>query len=215
MSSLRSVRVNSTLLKQLRAQSGLTQAELAKRAGYTERLIRKAEGGGSLSHETIETLAETLRQLGLSVTARQLCIDQLTIARKWIEDFEQHEARMIPFVRDFLSEELVFVCPGKEATAPFIGKWKGIAGLQGFLDAYFAVFRRVPMTDVTYTVGTDTVSVRFLESGYIGDHLCGPIRVNMHFQFDSDGLIVRIDDEYDTQAGADTKAIADEKLNER
>ncbi len=69
------------------------------------------------------------------------------------------------------------------------------------------------MTDVTYTSGENAVIVRWLESGYIGAHLCGPIRINMHFRFDSDGLIAQIDDDYDTQAGAINKSAADQKLH--
>lgn len=209
--SVRSIPVNSALLKKMRLESGLSQAALAKAAGYSERLVRKAEAGGSLTRQAIDHIAEALRQRGISITAQQLVMDHLEVARKWIEAWEQHERAMIPHVRDHLAEDMLFVCPGKPDTAPFIGTWKGIDGLQGWLDAFFSVFRRVPMQDAQYTVGENTVIVRWMESGYIGEHLCGPIRINMHFQFNDEGCIIRIDDDYDTQAGAETKAQAEEK----
>jgi hypothetical protein len=87
--------------------------------------------------------------------------------------------------------------------------------MQQWLDIFFTVFRRLPLTDADFTVGENSVNVRFLESGYIGDQLCGPVRINMHFQFDEDGLIKRIDDDYDTQAGAEAKASAERWLSSK
>jgi len=38
----------------------LSQVELARRSGYSERVIRKAEAGGKLRAETILDLADTM-----------------------------------------------------------------------------------------------------------------------------------------------------------
>ncbi len=59
--SSRSVLVHGRMIRSLRKMHGWTQAELAKRAGYSERLIRKAELGGRLMPETIADLSEPWR----------------------------------------------------------------------------------------------------------------------------------------------------------
>ncbi len=85
MVSIKSVRINSKLLRQMRIDAGLSQLDFAKLSGYSERLIRKAEVDGSISKNALGVLAATLCQAGISVTPSQLCIDQLSIARTWVE----------------------------------------------------------------------------------------------------------------------------------
>lgn len=207
----RSVRINSEYLRRLRTQLGLTQCDLARIAGYTERLIRKAEAGGTLSRESVNNLVEALARQGAQITSQQLMLDIASVANEWLDAFDRHGREMVPYVRHHLAREFVFVCPGNPSVAPFIGTWCGVEGLQRWLDLYCGIFRRVPLTDRSCTVGEDAVNIRFLESGYIGDQFCGPIRINMHFYFDAYGLICRIDDDYDTQAGADNKAAAERR----
>jgi transcriptional regulator with XRE-family HTH domain len=208
----RSMRINAVALRRGRAQLGITQQELARLVGYSERLIRKAEQGGSLSAETIQHICQALQRAGYAIAPEDLLLDIGAVAMAWLEAFDRHGRAMIPYVRHSLAEDFVFVCPGDPAVAPFIGVWRGVDGLQEWLDRYFGVFRRVPLTDLVCTVGKDAVNLRFLESGYIGEQLCGPIRINMHFQFTPDGFISCIDDDYDTQAGADAKANAEKKI---
>jgi DNA-binding XRE family transcriptional regulator len=209
----RSVRINSMLLRQLRIDRGLTQRELAKLAGYSERLIRKAETGGCLSIETIQNIAEALVGEDGQATVQRLSLDILTVAKQWVTAFDTLGQGMVPHVKHHLATDFIFVCPGDPTVAPFIGTWHGADGLQQWLDRFFGVFRRRPLTDATFAVGENSVHARFWESGYIGEQLCGPIRINMHFQFNDEGLIRRIDDDYDTQAGANNVTAA-KRLNE-
>lgn len=211
-SSSRSARINPDSLRSLRAQLGITQRDLARIAGYSERLIRKAESGGALSMESISNLAEALSRHGVPVTSQELVLDLASIAKHWLSAFDTYGREMILHVRHHLSPDFIFVCPGDPKVAPFIGTWSGIDGLQQWLNHFFAVFKRLPLTDPVCTVGEKAVNIRFWESGYIGEQLCGPIRINMHFQFNAEGLICRIDDDYDTQAGADEKDAAEQRL---
>ena len=56
----RSYPCNMRFLKQCRENRNWTQKQLAQRAGYTERLIRKAESGRNISVGTIDDLATAL-----------------------------------------------------------------------------------------------------------------------------------------------------------
>jgi DNA-binding XRE family transcriptional regulator len=70
----RFVIVSSERLLRLRMQRGMTQLQLAKAAGYTEWLVRKAEKGGRLDIATVQNLAEALSQFGEPVSADSLVV---------------------------------------------------------------------------------------------------------------------------------------------
>ncbi|MFN3148584.1 helix-turn-helix domain-containing protein [Bremerella sp.] len=53
---------NRDFLRELRLNNGWTQAELAKRAGYSERLIGKAESGSPIARDTIVDIADALSE---------------------------------------------------------------------------------------------------------------------------------------------------------
>ncbi len=201
-------------MKELRVARGWTQAELARRAGYTVRVVGKAEGGNRLDIETIDAIAQALSQMDGKVTARQLMLDIKSIAAQFIEALDRYGADLVSHIEHHLAPDFVWICPGDPAVAPFIGTWHGAEGLRKFFAIYCSIFRRLPAAEVTFAVAEDAVIVRYLESAYMGDQLCGPIRINMHFKF-RDGLIVRIDDDYDTQGGAEAKRQAEENMTNR
>jgi transcriptional regulator with XRE-family HTH domain len=64
--------VNGSHLRSLRQSRGWTQVEFGRLAGYSERLIRKAESGGNLLLETIEDLATALSQTNEVVSSESL-----------------------------------------------------------------------------------------------------------------------------------------------
>jgi len=51
--------VDGEKLRQLRREAGMTQEDAARRSGYSDRLIRKAEASGSIYRETLEILVAT------------------------------------------------------------------------------------------------------------------------------------------------------------
>ena len=205
--------INGRELRNCRLARGWTQSQLAKSAGYTERLIRKAEKGGTLDIATIQNLAEALSSPDKVVLPESLTLDIAAIARKWVEGFENLEARMLPEIEPFLTDDFEFVCPGEPGTVPFIGTWKGSAGMQQWLDLYFSLFQRHKSTGVEYMVGDNTVVARWLESGTFQGVACAPVRINMHFRF-VNGLIAHIEDDYDTHCGATNVAEAQSQLRE-
>jgi len=67
-------RINGPRLRAARLDLGWTQAEFSRRSGYSERLIRKAEASGYVRVFTLNDLAGTLLEAGLSISASGLTL---------------------------------------------------------------------------------------------------------------------------------------------
>lgn len=209
----RFVAINGRELRALRLSRGWTQTELAKSAGYTERLIRKAEKGGTLDFNTILNLAEALSTPEMAVPVESLTIDTAAIARKWVETFDTLHRGMLSEIEPFLAKDFVFVCPGDPGMAPFVGTWTGVDGLRQWLDAFFGFFEECRNTEMEYFIGEDKVHARWVTHCKLQGVACDPVRINMHFRF-VDGLIARIDDDYDTHGGVVAIEVAKTTLKE-
>jgi transcriptional regulator with XRE-family HTH domain len=209
----RFIAINGRELRNCRLVLGWTQFQLAKSAGYTERLIRKAEKGGTLDIVTIQNLAEALSTPDRIVSPESLMLDIASIARTWFETFDRLKIRMLPEIQPLLTEDFEFVCPGDPSVLPFVGVWKGTDGMQQWLDKFFGFFEENLNSEVEYTVGENTVIARWLATCKYQGVPCPPIRINMHFRF-VDGLIARIVDDYDTHAGATSVAEAQAKVQD-
>jgi transcriptional regulator with XRE-family HTH domain len=75
-------RVNGVTIRVRRKQLGWSQVELGHRAGYSERVIRKAEAGGTLRIQTIYDIAMTLSIGGSIVSFHDLtsCVAEPVLA---------------------------------------------------------------------------------------------------------------------------------------
>lgn len=208
-SPARSVRINGSLLRKLRLDRGWTQEDLARAAGYSMRLIRKAESSARIDIETLRNISQAIGGEADATSLQKLTLDNIAMAQAFMDALNDHGPKMVDQVAEFLSEDFVFFCPGEPGTAPFIGTWYGAEGLHKFFEIYFGIFRRVPHTDVVYSSSDELVIARYMESAYVGEQLFGPIRVNMVFQF-RDGMIHRIDDDYDTQAGVVARSASED-----
>ena len=207
----RFIEVNGRELRIRRLSRGWTQRQLARSAGYTERLIRKAEIGGTLDIKTVQDLAEALSTPDNAVAVASLTVDIAAIARRWMEAWAQHEAQMVSKIESYLAEGFEFVCPGEPGTVPFVGTFKGTFGLQQWMELYFSHVQREQNMPVEYMVGDDSVIARWLECGtYLGVP-APPVRINLHFRFVG-GLIARIVDDYDTLTAFTTASEARSRL---
>ncbi len=208
LSNPRFVTVNGELLSRLRVDRGMTQLQLAKAAGYTERLVRKAEKGGRLDIRSIQNLAEALSQSGKPVLVERLIQDNLSVARLWITSFDTLGSEMLPVVKPFLSGSFVFHCLGEPQSTPFAGTFGGLLGFGKWLERYFLVVTHAACAELEFIEGADAVVARWMEVCSIGGIPCEPIRMSMYFRF-HDGLITRIDTDSDTRAfdGAIQRAI--------
>ncbi len=201
----RFVTINAAELKRLRQFRGWSQRELANKAGYTDRLIRKAESGGSLDQETICNLAEALSIEGDVVSIHSITVGQLSMAKQFIDAYDIYGQTMLQHVESILADNFVFHVPGNPNDAPFIGDWYGKTGLKDFLTTFFGMVSRNPGTlKAVYTVGHNTVSTRYVDTLFVPNQPPTVLWVNMHFYFDN-GLIVRAEDQYDTKTASETK----------
>lgn len=138
----RSVPCNGELVRHHRNRRGWTQAELGKESGFTTRLVAKAESGGSLDCDTIETLAATLTTEASPVFPEDLVYFPKQLARKFIENYAEFERECAVHCRDFLAEDFMLVVPGDPAILPFAGEYHGYTDFEKFWKIFFSVMRR-------------------------------------------------------------------------
>ncbi len=65
------VTVNAEKFRQIRKKLGISQVELGRRSGYSERVIRKAESGGVLRLRTLAELASAMSTSCEVITVRE------------------------------------------------------------------------------------------------------------------------------------------------
>ena len=78
----RSVPCNGNVVRRLRKRLGLTQAQLATRSGFSERLVRKAEASIPISMKTVKKLAAALSNEEHQVEVNFLICSPVEIAKK-------------------------------------------------------------------------------------------------------------------------------------
>jgi transcriptional regulator with XRE-family HTH domain len=185
-------------LRELRTSCGLTQVELARLAGYSERLIRKAESGGSLSLATIADLAEALSSYHRWVSPAELCCSHEALARLFVNSYDEHERLMLDYCRHVLADDFVFHFAG-EARSALAGEWLRAAGLQAWLDEFFAMVTRPVRRclQVSYLTDENEVTARYSDALVAADQSCHTMWVNLHFTF-CEGHIQRIVYQCDT-----------------
>jgi len=87
---------NGKLIAQLRKLLGWTQNDLARKSGFTERLIVKAEASQNIATSTLQIIAETFREAGAQVTAADLSADPAALAREFILSMYKHSVIQPP-----------------------------------------------------------------------------------------------------------------------
>lgn len=138
----RSILCNGELIKRYRSQRGLTQQELASEAGFTQRLIAKAEAGQTVHPDTVEILAETLSSGEKQITPEDLVYFPKAIVRHVLESFAKHERQCVAHCHQFLSEKMTTSCPGDPSIIEFAGEYETIDGFDQFWGNFFSVMER-------------------------------------------------------------------------
>ena len=198
---------NPELLKFLREKLGLTQAELAKSAGYSDRLIRKAESGHSISSETVEVLAEALTTEQQKIYPEDLISHPAELAKQYIAAVYIHQADVVSKVRHFLDEDVVFKINGDPQTIPF-------AGIHCGIDTLDRVFRELFFTCLEVPRGHDhSPHYQYISQGTevvvwgeswihpIGRPLEKPMPISNLMKFRR-GKMIYMEDNFDTEYGA-------------
>lgn len=194
--------VNGEKLRTLRRQVGLTQEKLASLSDCSDRLIRKAERNGSLKHSTIADIARQLERAGCkSIKTSDLIlplgIGIRSLAARFIKSYDLYGAKMLKHIDEF-TDDFELCIPGDASVIPFAGRWSGSAGLQRFLDTFFADFTRKPNSlDPVFLECENQVTAKFHEQCAYKGHWLPSYWINLHFTF-RDGMIARVENHYDT-----------------
>lgn len=128
-----SKRCQKHVLQYHRRRLGLTQPQLAARAGFSERVIRKAEAGGSVRQTTLDVLAQALSTPQCSVSAQELCSEPLDVVQAFNNLYFRHREACLDHVRPFLADDYVLVIHGDREDMPLAGEWRGTDGFADML----------------------------------------------------------------------------------
>ena len=131
---------NGNRLAELRTSLGFSQSALAEKAGYSERLIRKAESGESVTFKAIESIAQALSVNGNVTHAEDLICNPTQLVKQFLHAFANFEAEMVSHVQHFIDENFVLYCAGDQANIPFAGEWNGVEGLDQWVRCFFNTF---------------------------------------------------------------------------
>ena len=189
--------VNPSALRSLRRQLGWSQAELGKRAGYCERVIRKAEAGGSLSINTIDNLVLTFLTHNIPVTARELIYSEDVLAQRFIGSYDSHGVAMLDQCEQYLTDDFTLDVSAVKTVLQIAGKYVGKERFNAFLGSYFKHFtREANSLTPTYLTAKGRVAAQFEEKlQFLGEDI-PPFWVNVHFYFHA-GQIARADVQFD------------------
>jgi len=197
---------NRNTLKHLRKKRRLTQAQLAQSAGYSERLISKAESGDSVNLSTLEDLADALSTREEKIYYEDLICDPVQIGKRYVTALHEDQAAFVDSMRDYLDEDIVLRIAGDPDQIPFAGVYYGIDAADRGYKIFFSVLE-VPDHDYMscyqfYAQGTDVVIWGESWIHPRGMPMEEPIQVSNLLRTRR-GKIILFDDRFDTQAGAE------------
>jgi transcriptional regulator with XRE-family HTH domain len=130
------------MLRHFREKRGWTQDELAARAGYSKRVVAKAEAGGSLDPTTVEVLAEALSTADSPVYPEDLLASPKALAARFVETYREYEHELAARCRDFLADDMVCNVGGDDRSVPLVGTYEGPDGLDCYVRKFFEIFQR-------------------------------------------------------------------------
>lgn len=182
----------------LRIKLGLTQTELARRAGYSVRLVSKAENGAPISRTTAEDLAEAL-EVGVDV----IVFDPEKTAETFIGFMHVTPEFLLKKIPEMFHPDCVVNMAGPEEI-PFSGVYHGIEGATKCFSIFYDVLE-IPDRDnmASYEFyGYEDFALAHGDSWLHpkGMPLAQPMKVSLKFKF-KDSKILRFDDLFDTDKG--------------
>lgn len=202
----RSISCNGRLVSLLRKQIGWTQGELAQKAGFSERLIAKAEASQNIAASTLQILAQTLSEAGMTVSTQDLYTDPVVLARVFFLSTYEFGARSLSVNSHFISRDLVVHFAGDEKIFPFAGTHRGIEAAQLAFDKFYSVIQ--PPSDPS-----EIEQMQFVSTGHgaliwgetwahpIGQPMSQPMKFAIKLDF-KDGMMTVFDNRFDTLSGA-------------
>ena len=201
MNRPRNVEANGELIRQIRRRLGWTQTDLAKKAGYSERLISKAEAGKSVAASTLKDICSTFAEAGAEITIDDVAFDPVAKAREFIKGMYIHKADVIDQCQDFISDDVIVDINGDPNIFPFAGHHVGIEAARNAFRAFYSVLQ--PPEDMSeldafqfVSTGTGVVVWGDTWTHPIGRPITEPVRLAIRMDF-RNGLLVHFDDRFD------------------
>lgn len=197
-----SLQCNSLLLRQLREQRGWSQAQLAKAAGYSLRLISKLESGGAVTRQTLEDVADALCTPSQFVSVGDLTSDPVSIAKRYYEILYSRHADPFSLAVNLFHQEVEFKLPGDPTTIPFAGVFRGHKEVANLFRIFFSVMEAPMGHDFRpwYSFSVNTNEVMVWGKSWLhpkGKPLKEPMTVSNLMKF-RDGKMILLEDNFDT-----------------
>lgn len=136
-----SVVCNSSVLIRLRQDLGWTQFDLAVNAGYSERLVRKAEAGKPIAQRTICGLRDAFRQAGQKITLDELLQNPVLLAGQFLKQLFAAGSLVISRSADFIDADATFEFAGNPSVFAFSGQHHGTAAACQAFEAFSRHFQ--------------------------------------------------------------------------
>jgi transcriptional regulator with XRE-family HTH domain len=193
------------LLVYLRERRGWTQQQLATVAGYSERLISKAESGRPISATAVDDIAGALSIAEEQIHPEDIISDPLARAKEYVTAHYIHQADIIRSVRHFIDDDVVHVMHGDPSVIPFAGTRRGIDELEETFRVFFSLME-VPKNydfEPDHTYMSEGNQVVVFANSWIhpkGQPMEKPMQLTQRFQF-CRGKIVHIEIVFDTSYG--------------
>jgi transcriptional regulator with XRE-family HTH domain len=128
------------MLADLRKSRGWTQTDLAIKAGYSTRLISKAECGKPISRTTLMDLAQALSTPENVVLPDDLSAHPVDLAKKFMTAVHTHGPNLMPTIEHLLAPDATFHISGNPAELPYAGTHRGIDAIKRMYEIMFSVF---------------------------------------------------------------------------
>ena len=199
---------NGDYIKYLRKRMGWSQRQLKSASGYSERLISKAEAGGSIVLATLVDLAQALSSPREVVHPEQLIFHPIAIAKSITHATYVLQRNMFSRMQHLISEDFVLEIVGDEKKFPFAGRYDGFDGFRKAVDQFFS-FMEVP-ANVDHTECYDyfecpdnpNVAVVWGQSWIhpIGKPLETPLDITQRIEI-RNNKVFRIENRYDASLG--------------
>ncbi len=159
-----SLKVHGQSIVEQRRKLGWSQEELSRRSGYSIRLVRKAEAGGSIRADTLQTICDTFAQAGCCIKVDDLVCNILSVAQRIVYCYDHFGRDLLKHCGELFTDDMVYHIHADPAQVPYAGRWVGKDGFQQMLDIFHDMFTRRPGTlQPTFLVGDDRVHARFLD----------------------------------------------------
>jgi transcriptional regulator with XRE-family HTH domain len=130
-------------IRDYRQQRGWTQRELARRSGFSERLIRKAEEGAEVRLSTLQVLAKTLSTPEFVVTAENLRRDPMAVAQMFVRGYLKHRAEVGRQCAHLFHTDIVMAIHADPSALSFAGEFHGIDGIDRMIRTAYAQFEPI------------------------------------------------------------------------